>query len=144
MFNPEQTHALKSTLTATFVNPNAGVLQNEAMREGYIGRIVGIDIFETSNVVEDSATAYSGAVFSRDALGLAMMRDINIETQRDALNLNGVSIKFGEFLGHPFARAIRSQVSNVVGAIQSGLKKVQRLILEETILGTRAPNYATA
>ena len=83
-FNPEQTHALKSTLTNTFVNPNAGVLQNDAMREGYIGRIVGIDIFETSNVVEDSATAYSGAVFSRDALGLAMMRDINIETQRDA------------------------------------------------------------
>jgi hypothetical protein len=84
VFNPEQTHALKSTLTNTFVNPNAGVLQNEAMREGYIGRIVGIDIFETSNVVEDSATAYSGAVFSRDALGLAMMRDISIETQRDA------------------------------------------------------------
>lgn len=84
VFNPEQTHALKSTLTNTFVNPNAGVLQNDAMREGYIGRIVGIDIFETSNVVEDSATAYSGAVFSRDALGLAMMRDIQIETQRDA------------------------------------------------------------
>jgi len=84
VFNPEQTHALKSTLTNTFVNPNAGILQNEAMREGYIGRIVGIDIFETSNVVEDSATAYSGAVFSRDALGMAMMRDIQIETQRDA------------------------------------------------------------
>tara|TARA_X000001382_G_scaffold55681_1_gene38149 strand:- start:3670 stop:4512 length:843 start_codon:yes stop_codon:yes gene_type:complete len=91
VFNPEQTHALKSTLTATFVNPNAGILQNEAMREGYIGRIVGIDIFETSNVVEDSATAYSGGVFSRDALGLAMMRDINIETQRDA-SLRGTEL----------------------------------------------------
>tara|TARA_B100000519_G_scaffold154572_1_gene135795 strand:- start:114 stop:953 length:840 start_codon:yes stop_codon:yes gene_type:complete len=84
VFNPEQTHALKSTLTNTFVNPNAGILQNEAMREGYIGRIVGVDIFETSNVIEDSATAYSGAVFSRDALGLAMMKDIAIEQQRDA------------------------------------------------------------
>ena len=84
VFNPEQTHALKSTLTNTFVNPNAGVLQNEAMREGFIGRILGIDIFETSNVVEDSATAYSGAVFAQDALGLAMMKDIAIETQRDA------------------------------------------------------------
>jgi N4-gp56 family major capsid protein len=91
VFNPEQTHALKSTLTNTFVNPNAGILQNEAMREGYIGRIVGIDIFETSNVVEDSATAYSGGVFSRDALGLAMMRDINIETQRDA-SLRGTEL----------------------------------------------------
>ena len=83
VFSPEQTHALKSTLTSTFVNPNAGVLQNEAMREGYIGRIVGIDIFETSNVIEDSATAISGAVFAQDALGLAMMKDISIATQRD-------------------------------------------------------------
>lgn len=91
VFNPEQTHALKQTLTSGYANPNAGVLQNEAMREGYIGRIVGIDIFETSNVVEDSATAYSGAVFSQDALGLAMMRDINIETQRDA-SLRGTEI----------------------------------------------------
>lgn len=91
VFNPEQTHALKSTLTGGYANPNAGILQNEAMREGYIGRIVGIDIFETSNVVEDSATAYSGGVFSRDALGLAMMRDISIEQQRDA-SLRGTEL----------------------------------------------------
>ena len=84
IFNPEATHAMKATLTNSFVDPNAGILQNEAMREGYVGRIAGIDIFETSNVNEDSATATSGAVFSRDALGLAMMKDIAIEQQRDA------------------------------------------------------------
>lgn len=144
VFNPKSIYNVKKALTNTFVNPNAGVLQNEAMREGYIGRIAGIDIFESSNVVETSASDVTNAVFSRDALGVAVAEQMKIETQRDALNLNGVSIKFGEFLGHPFARAIRSQVSNVVGAIQSGLKKVQRLILEETIIGTRVPNYATA
>ena len=84
VFNPEQTHALKASLTNTFVDPNAGVLQNEAMQQGFVAKILGVNIFETSNVVEDSATAYSGAIFSQDALGLAMMRDISIETQRDA------------------------------------------------------------
>lgn len=84
VFNPEQTHALKKDLTNTFQNPNAGDLQNEAMRQGFVTELLGVRIFETSNVVEDSATANSGAIFSQDALGLAMMKDISIEQQRDA------------------------------------------------------------
>jgi len=83
VFNPKQIFSLKRSLTNTFVNPNAGILQNEAMREGYIGRIAGIDIFETSNVVQDSATSATGAVFSRDALGMAIAQDIKIATERD-------------------------------------------------------------
>jgi hypothetical protein len=83
VFNPKQIFSLKRNLTNTFVNPNAGILQNEAMREGYVGRIAGIDIFETSNVVQDSATSATGAVFARDALGMAMAQDIKIATQRD-------------------------------------------------------------
>jgi hypothetical protein len=143
VFNPKVIYNVKKSLTNTFVNPNAGDLQNEAMRTGFIGTIAGVQIFESSNVDGTTDTDNcKGAVFSQDALALAMMQDLKIESQRDALNLNGVSIKFGEFLGHPLTRAIRSQVSNVVGFFQSGLKKVQRLILEETIIGTRVPNYA--
>ena len=84
VFNPKAIYNVKKSLTNTFVNPNAGVLQNEAMREGFVGRIAGIDIFETSNVVESSATTSINAVFSRDALGVAVAQNINIETQRDA------------------------------------------------------------
>ena len=54
------------------------------MSEGYIGRIAGIDIFETSNVVNDSVNNSVNAIFSRDALGVAVAQNINIETQRDA------------------------------------------------------------
>ena len=71
-------------MTNTFQNPNAGDLQNEAMRQGFVTELLGVRIFETSNVIEDSATAVSGAIFSQDALGLAMMKDISIEQQRDA------------------------------------------------------------
>ena len=84
VFNPKAIYNIKKTLTNTFVNPNPANVVNQAMTEGYVGRIAGIDIFESSNVVEDSATGVTNAVFSRDALGLAVAQNINIETQRDA------------------------------------------------------------
>jgi N4-gp56 family major capsid protein len=82
VFSPKAIFSVKSSLTNTFVNPNAGVLQNQAMVEGYVGRIAGIDIYETANVVEESASNAINAVFSRDALGIAIMQDLKIATQR--------------------------------------------------------------
>ena len=44
-----------------------------------------IRIFESSNVDGTTDTDNcKGAVFSQDALGLAMMQDLKLETQRDA------------------------------------------------------------
>ena len=85
VFSPESLFALKSNLTNTFANPsNSLAVTNQAMSEGYIGRIAGIDVFESSNVVQDSATSSVNGVFARDALGLAVAQNIAIETQRDA------------------------------------------------------------
>ena len=84
VFNPKAIYNVKKTLTNTFVNPNPANVVNQAMTEGFIGRIAGIDIFESSNVVEASSGVSRNAVFSRDALGLAVAQNINIETQRDA------------------------------------------------------------
>jgi len=80
---------LKSGLTNTFANPNPGV-GNEALRSGFVGQIAGVNVYETSNIADTSGNFpgttgdYKGAVFHRDALGLAMMQDLKIETQRDA------------------------------------------------------------
>tara|TARA_Y100001937_G_scaffold93710_1_gene126963 strand:- start:2890 stop:3750 length:861 start_codon:yes stop_codon:yes gene_type:complete len=83
VFNPKAIFNMKKTMTSTFIpQGNTGVV-NEAMTEGFVGRIAGIDIFESSNVVEDSATSCVNGVFARDALGLAMGQDIQIRTQRD-------------------------------------------------------------
>jgi len=85
VFTPQALFALKSTLTNTFTNPtNSLVVTNQAMSEGFIGRIAGIDVFETSNIVEDSATSAVCGVFARDALGLAVAQRLNVETERDA------------------------------------------------------------
>lgn len=83
--HPYVAYDLKKDLTNTWANPNAGIIQNEAMLNGYVGMLFGVPVFESSNIA-DTGTAgdYVGAVFHRDALGLAMIGDINIETQRRA------------------------------------------------------------
>jgi N4-gp56 family major capsid protein len=83
VFSPSALYNVKKTLTNTFVNPNASAVVNQAMSEGYIGRIAGIDIYESSNVVQTSAGSVTNAVFSRDALGLAVGTSLKIATQRD-------------------------------------------------------------
>lgn len=85
VLNPYVAYDLKSALTNTFANPNAGVVQNDAMRTGYVGTLFGVPVFESSNLANNgTAGDYVGAVFHRDALGLAMIGDISIETQRRA------------------------------------------------------------
>ena len=86
VLNPLQAYALKANLTNTFANPNGGDLQNEAMRNGYVGSIAGVDIFESANVAIDGSGDAKGAVFAPEALALAMKRDFVIEPQRDASN----------------------------------------------------------
>lgn len=86
VLHPAVAYDLKSNLTNTFGNPNAGDLQNEAMRQGYVGQLAGIPVFETSNIANTgTAGDYKCGVFHRDAIGLAMMQDIKIETQRQSL-----------------------------------------------------------
>ena len=88
--HPLNAYDLKAGLTNTFANANANDLSNEALRSGYVGSLAGVKIFETSNMADSSGNNpgstgdYKGAVFHRDALALAMMQDIKIETQRDA------------------------------------------------------------
>jgi N4-gp56 family major capsid protein len=86
VFHPYQTYALKANLTNTFANPNGGDLQNEAMRNGYVGTIAGIDIYESANVTVDGSGDAKGAIFAPEALAVAMKRDFSIEPQRDASN----------------------------------------------------------
>ena len=83
--NPYVAYDLKANLSNTFANPNAGIIQNEAMQTGYVGTLFGVPVFESANIANTgTAGDYVGAVFHRDALGLAMIGDITIETQRRA------------------------------------------------------------
>jgi N4-gp56 family major capsid protein len=89
VLHPEIAYDLKAALTTSGNTPFTmgayGENANEAMRTGFVGMLAGIPVYETSNIV-DTGTAgdYAGAVFQRDALGLGMIGDISIETQRRA------------------------------------------------------------
>jgi N4-gp56 family major capsid protein len=90
VLHPEIAYDLKAALTtggstAAFASGAYSELANAALQEGFVGRLAGIPVFETSNIdYVTNAGDFPGAVFHRDALGLAMMQDIKIETQRDA------------------------------------------------------------
>lgn len=89
VLHPEIAYDLKAALTTGGNNPfQAGgpsAVANEAMMEGYVGKLAGIPIYETSNIAAHvNAGDFPGAVFHTDLLGLAMIGDIQIETQRRA------------------------------------------------------------
>ena len=83
VFHPKQIFSVKKSLTNTFVGRDTE-LSNEAMRTGFVGTIAGVQIFESSNISVDGSDDSIGGVFSQDALALAMMQDLKIESQRDA------------------------------------------------------------
>ena len=89
VLHPEIAFDLKKALTTNgnvaFTAGAFGNVANEAMQMGYVGNLAGVPVFETSNIAYvTNADDFPGAVFHRDALGLALMQDIKIETQRDA------------------------------------------------------------
>ena len=87
VLHPYQAYDIKAQLTnngATMSHALSDV-GNAALRDGFLGRIAGVDIFE-SNVVSgaDSAGSYFGAVMTQDALGYMVKRAMRIETERNA------------------------------------------------------------
>jgi hypothetical protein len=85
VLHPKIAYDLKANLTNTFANSNANDLANEALRSGFVGQLAGLRIFETSNISNTgNAGDYKGGAFHRDALALAEMQGLKIETQRDA------------------------------------------------------------
>ena len=83
--HPFIAYDFKGALTNTFANPNPSDVANEAMNTGFVGRVAGGPVYEASNISNTGTTGdYKGALFHRDAMGLAMMQDLKIETQRDA------------------------------------------------------------
>lgn len=86
VFHPYQTYNLRKVLAnAGAANtPSLSDVGNEVLSMGYIGRLFGVDIYESSVVTGSSAGAYVGAVMHSDALGFALKKDLTIETERNA------------------------------------------------------------
>ena len=84
VIHPMVAHDLKRGMTNTYAGLETDI-SNEALRSGFIGTLFCVPVFETANMANTgTAGDYKGAMFHRDALGLAMMQDLKIEVQRDA------------------------------------------------------------
>jgi len=85
--HPYIAYDMKSGVSNTFGAGSGATtdIGNEAMRSGFVGTVAGVPVYESANISNTGTTGdYKGAVFHRDALGLAMMQDLKLETQRDA------------------------------------------------------------
>jgi len=94
VFSPKAVFNLKKTLTQAGYNTASAAISeigNEALINGYVGRVAGIDIFENANISINANDDSGGAVFHPIALGLALKEDFKVETQRDA-SLRGTEI----------------------------------------------------
>jgi N4-gp56 family major capsid protein len=83
VLHPFQAYAIKTALAASG-SSYTNDLSNEALRTGYIGNIAGVNVFEHSAVKVDGSDDATGFVFAEEALGIAMKRDFEVESQRDA------------------------------------------------------------
>ena len=93
VLHPNAVYDVASVLTSTFAAP-ASMVGNDALRNGFMGTLGGVPVYQSSLVpLTDGSTAgdYTGALIHKDAIGLAMMQDIKIESQREA-TLRGFDI----------------------------------------------------
>ena len=86
VFHPYQTYNLRKVLSnAGAANvPALSDVGNAVLQSGYIGRLFGVDIFESAVVTGTSAGSFVGAIMHADALAFCLKKDLTIETQRDA------------------------------------------------------------
>jgi N4-gp56 family major capsid protein len=86
VFHPAQMYNLKKQLAnAGSANvPSLSDVGNAALAEGFVGRIAGVDLYESAVVTGDSTGAFVGAIMTPMAIAYALKKDISLETQRDA------------------------------------------------------------
>jgi N4-gp56 family major capsid protein len=86
VFHPNQMYNLKKQLanSGSANVPSLSDVGNAALAEGFVGRIAGVDLYESAVVTGDSTGAFVGAIMTPSAIGYALKKDIGLETQRDA------------------------------------------------------------
>ena len=94
VFHPKACFHLKKLLTNAGYSTSSSAVSdvgNQAMRDGFIGKVAGIEVYENANIAIDQYDDSVGAVFHPSSIGLAMKSDLKIETQRDA-SIRGTEI----------------------------------------------------
>jgi hypothetical protein len=86
VLHPKQIeHILKDLSAADFAG---GDFQTAALREGFVGRLFGANIFQSALIAKDNSDAdYAGCAFVDGAFGIAMFKNLDIETDRNVAGM---------------------------------------------------------
>jgi len=84
VLHPYQAYQLKSVLTNTYGGSTNNVPDNDALQSGFVGRIAGMNVYESANITVDASGDAIGAAFVPAALGLAIRNEFKLEYERDA------------------------------------------------------------
>lgn len=79
VLNPLHAAALMKDIGST--SYAGGEFQSEAMRNGFVGTVAGIELYQSSRV---DGTTKRGYMFSEDAMRIAMFKNVDLEVQRRA------------------------------------------------------------
>lgn len=83
VMHPYHWHDLAGDVAGGATATNAPDFQDQVMRDWFVRRVAGVDIFVSANVSTSGSDAYSG-MFSRDAIAFDLRRDFRLEPERDA------------------------------------------------------------
>jgi len=91
VLSPFQAYNVKKTLVNAGGSFSDSAMAEQVGREYFIGRLFGIDCYESASIDVDGSDDAIGAVFHPAAIGMVMKRDLRIATQRDE-SLRGFEI----------------------------------------------------
>lgn len=77
---------LVGTTAGRVESGNLGTVQEDIMRNGWTGRVLGFDVYTSTNITTTSNNA-SGAAFARDAIKYTEKRGIQLESDREILEV---------------------------------------------------------
>jgi hypothetical protein len=83
VLHPYGWHDIWTEIGKPSTNLVASDLANEALRQYYVGNMLGAQWFTSSNIAVDAADDAYGAVFTRDALALDTREAMSVRPQRD-------------------------------------------------------------
>lgn len=83
VLSPRAWHYMAESAAVAATATNAPMFQDQVMRDWWVTRVSGVDIFISMNVPTSGNDAY-GAVFNPRALAFDLRRDFRIERERDA------------------------------------------------------------
>jgi hypothetical protein len=84
VLHPYQWDAIAADLSPTGTYPVPDGMSESVIRDYWVGRVLGMDVFVDGNITVDGSDDAKGGVFSKESMVLVTMKKWSVERERDA------------------------------------------------------------